>query len=90
MANEEHLARLKQGGEAWNQWRAENPTISPELSRANFREADLNGADLIWADLSEANLIWAQTTSEHYRSSSLLVTEILERYTPYLSSREPA
>ena len=26
MANEEHLARLKQGVEAWNEWRSRNPT----------------------------------------------------------------
>jgi hypothetical protein len=41
MANEEHLARLKQGVEAWNQWRDKHPEIYPDL-----READLAGADL--------------------------------------------
>jgi hypothetical protein len=32
MANEEHLARLKHGVDAWNQWRAANPDIVPDLS----------------------------------------------------------
>ena len=36
MANEEHLARLKQGVEAWNAWRYENSTIQPDLSGANL------------------------------------------------------
>ena len=30
MANEEHLARLKQGVEAWNQWREANPGSVPQ------------------------------------------------------------
>ena len=54
MANEEHLAILEQGVEAWNKWRKENPTIRPDLSRAK-----LSGADLIWADLSGADLTGA-------------------------------
>jgi TIR domain/Pentapeptide repeats (8 copies) len=56
MANEEHLARLKQGVAAWNAWRAENPTIQPDLTGANLTEADLTGANLHEADLTEANL----------------------------------
>ena len=32
MANEEHLARLKQGVEAWNAWRAKNRRIRPDLT----------------------------------------------------------
>ena len=31
MANEEHVALLKQGAEAWNAWRHENPDIRPDL-----------------------------------------------------------
>src|SRR5919109_2960847 len=46
MANEEHLARLKQGVAAWNQWREANPDIQPILAGADLREADLTRADL--------------------------------------------
>jgi hypothetical protein len=34
MANKEHLARLKQGVKAWNQWREANIHIKPDLSGA--------------------------------------------------------
>jgi hypothetical protein len=31
MANDEHVALLKQGVDAWNVWREENPDIRPDL-----------------------------------------------------------
>jgi hypothetical protein len=31
VANEEHLAILKQGVEVWNKWREKNPEIKPDL-----------------------------------------------------------
>jgi hypothetical protein len=46
MANEEHLARLRQGVEAWNQWRAANPGIRPDLSEAHLARENLCGANL--------------------------------------------
>ena len=51
MANDEHVALLKQGVEAWNAWRDENPGIRPDLS-----EADLSKANLSYANLRGANL----------------------------------
>jgi hypothetical protein len=39
MANEEHLAQLQQGVEAWNQWREQRPGIQPDLSNANLSTA---------------------------------------------------
>ena len=67
MANEEHLAVLKRGVEAWNQWRQKNPEVRPDLgraklARANLRGADLSGADLSGADLSGADLSGANLT----------------------------
>jgi len=56
MANEEHLAILKQGAVAWNQWRKRNLDIRPNLSEADLSGADLIGANLIEADLSGAHL----------------------------------
>src|SRR6266404_5345311 len=36
MADEEHLQILRQGIEAWNKWRRDNPTIVPDLSDAQL------------------------------------------------------
>jgi hypothetical protein len=56
MANPEHLAKLKEGVLAWNQWREEHTELTPDLREANFFRADLNSADLAGADLAQANL----------------------------------
>jgi uncharacterized protein YjbI with pentapeptide repeats len=55
MANDEHVALLKQGVAAWNAWRDENRNIRPDLSEANLSKADLSGVDLTGADLIKAN-----------------------------------
>ncbi|HEY0733793.1 MAG TPA: pentapeptide repeat-containing protein [Herpetosiphonaceae bacterium] len=64
MANEEHLAILRQGVDVWNQWREEHVDIVPNLSRADLSELDLRGVDftrgiLYWVILRAANLTGA-------------------------------
>jgi hypothetical protein len=64
MANDVHVAMLKKGVDAWNEWRRENPDIRPDLSGAdlfcaNLKGANLSGAHLDGADLRQANLIEA-------------------------------
>jgi hypothetical protein len=66
MADEEQLRILKQGVEAWNDWRREAGEESidlreaalrgADLFRANLREVDITGADLSWANLRGADL----------------------------------
>jgi hypothetical protein len=56
MANKKHVAQLKQGVEAWNQWRRENPKTRPNLSRADLIRASLSGADLRRTNLGKADL----------------------------------
>jgi hypothetical protein len=62
VANEEHLARLLQGVEAWNQWRAAHRRIRPDLSHAHlasgqdFSGVDLSRVDLSWTHLTDVNL----------------------------------
>jgi uncharacterized protein YjbI with pentapeptide repeats len=56
MADEEHLAVLRQGSEAWNAWREQNPKVRPDLSQAYLYRADLSGVDLSEVNLSRANL----------------------------------
>src|SRR6516225_7064548 len=59
MANDEHVTMLKQGVDAWNEWRLKNPDIRPDLFGANFIGAYLGGTNLSWADLVGANLTGA-------------------------------
>ncbi len=56
MANEDHVKILKQGPRVWNQWRAENPEIKPDLSGAHIGKLQLDYANLIEANLDEAYL----------------------------------
>jgi len=56
MANEKHLAIIKQGVEVWNKWRRKNPEIRPDFSNADLYGASLRSADLYGADLRSANL----------------------------------
>jgi uncharacterized protein YjbI with pentapeptide repeats len=61
MANEEHLARLKQGVEAWNTWRDNNHEVQPHLEEAHLarvflREVNLSKADLSGADLHQVSI----------------------------------
>ncbi len=70
MANEEHLAILKQGVKAWNQWRAENLSVQhtplyppitvdrdpPDLANANLAGEDFSMANLRGAGLSCTDL----------------------------------
>jgi hypothetical protein len=61
MANPEHLARIKERVEKWNQWRVDcgypDADLSEgDLSGADLREANLNRANLSEADLNGANL----------------------------------
>jgi uncharacterized protein YjbI with pentapeptide repeats len=55
MANDEHVAKLKEGVDAWNAWREENPNIRPNLYGANLYGANLFGANLLEADRDGAD-----------------------------------
>src|SRR5438552_1257905 len=54
MANQEHLAILKQSVEMWNLWREDHAGIQPDLSEADLSSANLERADLRRANLSGA------------------------------------
>jgi uncharacterized protein YjbI with pentapeptide repeats len=75
MSNPEHLAKLKEGVETWNQWRHLNPSIIPDLNGADLVAADLTGADLSKANLSKANLSGA-----YLSKANLLMADLSEAY----------
>ena len=56
MADESQLSLLKQGVEAWNEWRRETHGDQANLSGAKLNRAKLNRANLIGANLSGTNL----------------------------------
>ena len=65
MANDDHVALLKQGVAAWNAWRHENCDIRLDFFQANLAggnlfKAELGGANLSGANLDGANLSEAQ------------------------------
>jgi hypothetical protein len=71
MANEEHLAILKQGVETWNKWREANQNLVPDL-----READLSGKNLIEANLYQAILIAAALQKANLEKANLIGADL--------------
>jgi len=71
MANEEYLAKLEEGVEAWNQWREENPLLQPDLKGANLNFTQLQGVHLDSAQLQGAYLNGAQLQGAHLESAQL-------------------
>jgi len=93
MANEDHLAILKQGVGVWNRWRQGNPGIIPDLERADLQGAELRQVDfrrtnllgaklmrarLLGADLSDAGLIGADLTGANLRVAKLDRTTLID------------
>jgi uncharacterized protein YjbI with pentapeptide repeats len=71
MASDEHVALLKQGVAAWNEWRLKNPDTRPNLSGVNLGGADLREVNLRGADLTGANLAKANLSGANFSGASL-------------------
>jgi uncharacterized protein YjbI with pentapeptide repeats len=56
MADGTHFAVLKQGVDAWNEWRAAHPDPRPDLSNVSLRGLDLANADFSRADFRKTDL----------------------------------
>ena len=80
MANEEYLALLKQGVDAWNEWKANNPDIRPNLSFATGKGINIRGAKLTGVDLSRANLSRADLSKADLIGSNLREANLNEAY----------
>jgi len=79
MANNEHIALLKQGVAAWNAWRRDNPDVRPDFSGADLRavsltpadEMGVSGADLRGANFSGADLRGARLLGANFGGADL-------------------
>jgi uncharacterized protein YjbI with pentapeptide repeats len=86
MANPEHLAKLKEGVENWNQWRVNEHAVvadlsfadlqnvnltHAELSSANLYKADFGNSDLAHARLYRANLGWSRLSEANLEGADL-------------------
>jgi Pentapeptide repeats (8 copies) len=80
MADTEHLALLKLGSSAWNEWRGENPHIVPDLSHAHLQQARLSGANLSRANLRLCYFGQADLSGADLRHADLSETSLRRAY----------
>jgi hypothetical protein len=73
MANEEQLAILRQGVEAWNKWRRMNHGVEVDLSEANLSETTLSFAELDKANLTGTKFQHANLYAAMLRQAKLSV-----------------
>jgi uncharacterized protein YjbI with pentapeptide repeats len=73
MANDEHVAMLKKGVAAWNEWRGISAALAKgvDLIRADLSGADLSGTNLSGANLSGADLIRADLMGANLSGTNL-------------------
>jgi uncharacterized protein YjbI with pentapeptide repeats len=70
-ANNEHVAKWKEGADAWIDWREQNPEIQPNLSGADLKGTNLAGVDLKNVDLSGADLSGVDLSTVHFMVANL-------------------
>jgi hypothetical protein len=71
VANDEHLALLRQGTAVWNEWRDRNPEVKPDLFDAVLPQEDLKGANLSGAKLIDAKLLYANLSNANLTGAAL-------------------
>lgn len=59
MADPKHVANVKDGDAAWNEWRENNPATVPDLSGADLGRVNLSGLNLSRAELLRIKLFGA-------------------------------
>ena len=83
MASRNQLAILKQGVEAWNMWREENPYpginfMHTDLRGANLQGANLQGAYLTGVDLRKADLSTANLRKAYMKDANLIQANLMQ------------
>lgn len=80
MADQEHLQILKKGVATWNQWRKENPNITPYLRGADLMDEDYSNVDFSNAELSDADFTFSILTGADLSNAILLGTNLPEAH----------
>ena len=78
MANPAHEALLRQGVDEWNDWRAQNGSVTPDLSGLRLTAAVLDGIDLSHARLRGATLIRSKLAGADLRHADLRDAQLHE------------
>ena len=81
--NPDHLAKLMEGVQAWNDWRVQNPRIIPDLESADLGQANLEKFDLLKAVMSNAKLVnanlkGADLSKANLRGADLSMADLSE------------
>ncbi|MDJ0903341.1 MAG: pentapeptide repeat-containing protein [Xenococcus sp. MO_188.B8] len=71
MANPEHLAKLNERVEAWNQWRRENHDIKIDFKHASFERLKLSHINLFDANLTNVNFTNADLEFAYLKNANL-------------------
>jgi uncharacterized protein YjbI with pentapeptide repeats len=84
MADEQQVAALRQGKDAWNAWRQQNPGVTPDLRGAVFvrdrASPDLRGADLSHAKLRDTSFAFAHLTGADLIAADLTNAKLVGTY----------
>ncbi|GJD23557.1 pentapeptide repeat protein [Rivularia sp. IAM M-261] len=76
MPNPEHVTEIHKGVKSWNQWRRQNPCITPDLTKADLSLLDLSFADLRCAKLCSAKLSGIKLASANLSKADLNRTNL--------------
>jgi len=71
MADPLQVRMLRSDVDAWNRWRAENPTVRVDLRDCDLTRSDLRLANLRDADLREVVLVLANLSGADLRGADL-------------------
>ena len=77
MADQEQLALIQTGVNAWNEWR-QMQRVKPDLSGINLSELDLRLIDLTRADLSGTNLSRTLLNGAYLKGADLSKCSLIE------------
>lgn len=72
MANPEHVTKLEEGVEAWNEWRKQNPDTRPDLVEAQLGDRYISGANFARALLKRTNFKAANLSKADLTGALLL------------------